>query len=131
MYVVSAPVYNTPSACVCQLGVLNQSINEHSLTNKTIEKEIQNLVYRVTLVIKRKLEQYISYAFNAIQEPPPAQKFSYADIQMKDSALSSWIESANGSSIRVYCDMTRTCSGVTGGWMRVAELNMADTSSQQ
>ena len=28
---------------------------------------------------------------------------------------------------RVYCDMTFSCGGVTGGWMRVAELNMPDT----
>ena len=24
----------------------------------------------------------------------------------------------------VYCDMTRTCGGITGGWMRVAELDL-------
>ena len=29
-----------------------------------------------------------------------------------------------------YCDMTLSCGGVTGGWMRVAELNMTDTSQQ-
>ena len=31
---------------------------------------------------------------------------------------------------RVYCDMSLSCGGVTGGWMRVAELNMTDTSQQ-
>ena len=37
---------------------------------------------------------------------------------------------SNGSVVRVYCDMTLSCGGVTGGWMRVAELNMTDTSQQ-
>ena len=27
-----------------------------------------------------------------------------------------------------YCDMTRTCCNSTGGWMRVAHLNMTDTN---
>ena len=34
------------------------------------------------------------------------------------------------STVRVYCDMTLSCGGVTGGWTRVAELNMIDTSQQ-
>ena len=131
--------YNKSSACVCQLGVLNQSINENYLTNKTMEEIRQGYTRQLKtniidyLAIKRKLQQYISYALNASQKSPPAQNFSCADIQMKDSAISSgyyWIELTNGSSIRVYCDMTRTCGGVTGGWMRVAELNMMRTSSQ-
>ena len=38
---------------------------------------------------------------------------------------------SNGSAVHVYCsDMTLSCGGVTGGWMRVAELNMTDTSQQ-
>ena len=41
-----------------------------------------------------------------------------------------WVWVSNGSVVRVYCDMTLSCGGVTGGWMRVAELNMTDTSQQ-
>ena len=31
-----------------------------------------------------------------------------------------WVMTSYGSTVRVYCDMTRSCGGVTGGWMRVA-----------
>ena len=41
-----------------------------------------------------------------------------------------WVESSNGSAVNVYCDMARHCCGSTGGWMRVAYLNMTDTSQQ-
>ena len=41
-----------------------------------------------------------------------------------------WIRSSNGSAVRVYCDMTRSCGNITGGWMRVVELDMTDTATQ-
>ena len=42
-----------------------------------------------------------------------------------------WIRSSNGTAVQVYCDMNRVCgcSG-TGGWTRVAYLNMTDTTQQ-
>ena len=42
-----------------------------------------------------------------------------------------WIRSSNGSAVQVYCDMDRVCgcSG-TGGWTRVAFLNMTDPNQQ-
>ena len=41
-----------------------------------------------------------------------------------------WVRASNGSAVRVYCDMTRSCGGVTGGWMRVANLHMTNSSHQ-
>ena len=41
------------------------------------------------------------------------------------------IRSSNGSAVRVYCDMTRSCGNITGGWVRVVELDMRDNSSSQ
>ena len=35
-----------------------------------------------------------------------------------------WVMSSNGSSVRVYCDMTQFCGNVTGGLTRVAVLNI-------
>ena len=41
-----------------------------------------------------------------------------------------WTWASNGSAVRVYCDMTRSCGNITGGWTRVAELNMTNSSHQ-
>ena len=41
-----------------------------------------------------------------------------------------WILSSNGSTIRVYCDMKKTCGSITGGWMRVTSLDMKQPSSK-
>ena len=41
-----------------------------------------------------------------------------------------WVSASNGSAVRVYCDMTTSCGGVTGGWVRVGYLDMTDSSHQ-
>ena len=41
-----------------------------------------------------------------------------------------WLQSSNGSAVRVFCDMTLTCKGVGGGWMQVAKLDMTNSSHQ-
>ena len=37
---------------------------------------------------------------------------------------------SDGSAVSAYCDMTLLCGGVTGGWVRVAELDMTNSSHQ-
>ena len=61
--------------------------------------------------------------------PPP----TCIDILRCNSSASSGyyqIQAANGSAVQVYCDMEGINCGGEGGWMRVAHLNMADTSNQ-
>jgi len=42
-----------------------------------------------------------------------------------------WIRTSNGSAVQVYCDMDRVCGcNVTGGWTRIAYLNMTDPKQQ-
>ncbi len=38
------------------------------------------------------------------------------------------VRASNGFPMYVYCDMTWSCGGITGGWMRVAELDMTNSS---
>ena len=41
-----------------------------------------------------------------------------------------WIEVSNGKAVSKFCDMTRTCGGVTGGWMQVTKLDMRNSGSR-
>ena len=42
-----------------------------------------------------------------------------------------WVRSSNGTAVEVYCDMDRVCGcSSTGGWTRIAHLNMSDPSQQ-
>ena len=38
------------------------------------------------------------------------------------------VRASNGSAVHVYCDMTRSCGNITGGW--VTELDMTNSSHQ-
>ena len=39
-----------------------------------------------------------------------------------------WIKTSSGSAVRVYCKMDANCTGYTGGWMRVAHIDMRNSS---
>ena len=39
-----------------------------------------------------------------------------------------WLRGTGDSSIHMYCDMSRSCGGITGGWMTVAKINMTNSS---
>ena len=41
-----------------------------------------------------------------------------------------WVRASNGSTVSVYCNMILSCGGVTGGWMRIVELDMTNSSHQ-
>ena len=39
-----------------------------------------------------------------------------------------WLRGTGDSSVHMYCDMSRSCGGITGGWMQVAKINMTNSS---
>ena len=41
-----------------------------------------------------------------------------------------WLMASDESSVRMYCDMTRSCNGATGPWMKVAMLDMTNSSNE-
>ena len=63
---------------------------------------------------------------------PSSPAASCADILNRNASSPSgyyWIGTQRDSS-REYCNMTLSCGGVNGGWMRVAELDMTNSSHQ-
>ena len=63
--------------------------------------------------------QYPFYPADSCATLPPSSPSGYY-----------WVRASDGSAVSVYCDMTLSCGGVTGGWMRVAELDMTNSSHQ-
>ena len=76
----------------------------------------------------------LSQRFNDLEGPPAHFPFNPEDscAALPPSSPSGyyWVRASNGSAVSVYCDMTRSCGGVTGGWMRVAGLDMTNSSHE-
>ena len=85
---------------------------------KPIEQLLQSLLNDVALLRHLQLGHtaYPASSCSAILAAVPSSPSGYY-----------WLRAGNGSSIRVYCDMTRTCGRITGGWMQVANIDMTDS----
>ena len=83
-----------------------------------------------------RLIQPLVNRLNALHRPgksPSHPAVSCKEIYDYDSNTPSgryWIEASDGTAVRKSCDMTRTCGGVTGGWMQVTKLDMRISSSR-
>ena len=99
-------------------NVTETSIEMHRLimSSNNMYQQISNDISALYLALERH-----SQAF-------PAS--SCADIPLTSPSGYYWVRSLNGSAVRVYCDMTRSCGEVTGGWMRVAQIDMTNSSQQ-
>ena len=79
--------------------------------NDTILQEVQSLRHpgRSTC--------YPASSCREIKEDDPSSPSGYYYIRPGSRPL-----------VRAYCDMRRSCGGITGGWMRVAKIDMRNTS---
>ena len=94
-------------------------------------KESQCSFSRVVLNNSETILSDIKFLFESLKGHHPL--YPASSCASTPSILNSgyyWIQSWNGSVVKVYCDMTRRCGNITGGWMRVALLDMRDNSAQ-
>ena len=93
--------------------------NRFQQTTANISNAFSRLLFDFQEVLTDDLEDKINnYMFNPT---------SCADTLHRNSSSSSdyyLVRSSTGQLTSVYCDMTRTCGSITGGWMRVAELDL-------
>ena len=77
---------------------------------------------------------FLVIAFQKVSNLGNNHEVSCAAIMEKDPSAPSgyyWLRSANGSAVRVFCDMTLTCKGVGGGWMQVIKPELAITAGHR
>ena len=100
--------------------------NSYQLSSSTFF-ELVNQLNKSTILNYGLLEKRINVIENAtfgrrrFASAPSCQAIHM--LQPSFTSGYNWVRSSNGTSIRVYCDMTYTCGNVTGGLTRVAILN--------
>ena len=117
-----------------RLDALTDMLNE-SLT--VLDEGADKLELRVNTSLDMILEKVESLQQQIEQFHPPGSSpdipaVSCAAILTNNPSAPSGLYTIGtlGNSSTQYCDMTLSCGGVTGGWLRVAQLDMTDSSQQ-
>ena len=96
--------------------------------------QLQNYV-EVQQIYINELRGNYSYLYSEIQQhaEPECSSLISSCADLSASCPSDYylLGASNGSVVRVYCDMTLSCGNITGGWTRVAELNMTELETSQ
>ena len=104
---------NTTQQAVCPPNEVRQMARDET------EQDIRNLIRSTVIPTLRGGQTQATPAASCSALPTSCSSGYY------------WIRSSNGTAVQVYCDMNRVCGcNSTGGWTRVANLNMSNPSEQ-
>ena len=85
--------------------------------------------------VNRTVEYHISQLFFNLSTPgytpshPASSCKEILQLAPQSPTGLYWIRGTDNAAKHMYCDMERSCKGVAGPWMRVASIDMTDTSS--
>ena len=101
-----------------------------SILQETLNSSI-DLANQRYEVLENKTQQLLSTLDSLGQPSSPAASCA-ALLEFSSSSPSGhyWVRSSNGSAVCVYCDMTRSCGNITGGWTRVSSINITENDTQ-
>ena len=124
-----------------------------AMVNATVEEAISRLESKFSVQIANINQSELTVIFEKLLKPiqkqlnyhlplppTPEEVFTEASPAKSCKAIYDeysdaesgyyWIKVSSGSAVRVYCKMDADCSGYTGGWMRVAHIDMRNSSHQ-
>ena len=119
------------AAALAENGVANITNTIQRAVNATIERAMEDISTEIGQLVAPLLAQLKRLQLPGKTPSHPAT--SCKEIQeLKPSTPSGyyWITASDESAVHMYCDMSRTCGGITGGWMRVASIDMTNSSQQ-
>ena len=114
-------------------GIPQATSNESMSNSQTCKEQLDAVNKRIDFLNSSNI--MISFAYSSDQfgvTPgyPSLQSSCAAILEQNSSSTSAYyfVRSLSGQLKSVYCDMRRTCSNITGGWMRVAMLDVQNCS---
>ncbi len=108
---------------------LTRLLNINTTDSSTLETRLTTTMKQLLKPIKQQLDYHLPPPTQLGTKDKPAN--SCKDLHKTNPKASSgyyWIKQSSGSPARVYCSMSGTCGNETGGWMRVANIDMRNTS---
>ena len=101
-----------------------------SLLHETLNASMVLTNERYSL-LESKTQQLLS-TLESLGQPssPAASCAALLDFSPSSPSGHYWVRSSNGSAVHVYCDMTKSCGNITGGWTRVSSINITENDTQ-
>ena len=104
-----------------------QSQNCTSFSSNILTSNVEDSVNRI---VEQIFSQLLNLSLPGHTPSHPASSCSEIfDVLEQPPSGYYWIRGTNNAAKHMYCDMERSCKGVAGGWMRLASIDMTDTSS--
>ena len=103
-----------------------RTIQGDACQRQDVEEIRREIIAEVSAIVRAEVVPALSCSTGECRENPASSCMQIAGDNL--SALSGlyWVENSTGSAVQVFCDMDRHCCNSTGGWVRVANLNMSD-----
>ena len=125
-----------PEFC-SQISQDHSSANEPSPTlnnpqlcaQSTDNVDIDNITAAVQEAVNETQAPLLSYISQLLAPGTPCNRASSCKEIYNHHAPPSGFYWLRGWDIPVYCDMEKNCKGLSGGWMRLAKIDMSDPNS--
>ena len=103
------------------------NINTTDETASDLESRLTSTIQGLLKPIQNQLNYHLPPPPSGETADDPATSCNDLYDTLDASSGYYWIGEI-GSAVRVYCNMSLTCGNLTGGWMRVANIDMTNTS---
>ena len=127
---VNASVQQAVARLEDSFGIMiDTAISNINTTDKTalsdLESRLTSTIQGLLKPIQTQLDYHLPPPGKTAGDPATSCKDLYDTLDASSGYY--WIGEV-GSAVRVYCNMSLTCGNLTGGWMRVANIDMTNTS---
>ena len=127
---------NSSGICRAVVSDVEQGINAtvKQAVNSAIDAALDRAVANLSATVEQLISPLVSQ-LSLLRQPgktpshPATSCKEILDLNPTSPSGHYWISDSDDSAVHVYCDMTKTCGGVTGGWMEIAKINMSDTTN--
>ncbi len=105
---------------------LSRNLNINTTDRSTLETRLTTTMKQLLKPIKQQLDYHLPRL--GTKDKPAHSCKDLHKTSPKASSGYYWIKQSSESPVRVYCSMSGTCGNETGGWMRVANIDMRNSS---
>ena len=102
-----------------------KQVNESEILKQEIVSEVSEVMKELLVPI---LNCNLEVNLGKSQCNPAKSCHQIKELVPKSPSGYYYVRQNTGSALSVYCDMTRSCRGVSGGWMKVVSFDVDNTS---